>query len=165
MHVFLEKAISWIGYLHLGSILSWIASLYTVIKKQKCKLVYPLWIMCRILDNMFFWTIIYIRAATERIQIFFYIKRFFLQFILIGWKIVLPIIIIQILHFWINVACFIHICVVRRLTAQIEISNQQMIFIIHMLVLWQVKSINYQTIHNLSHIDSNWLINQELKNV
>ena len=58
---------------------------------------------------------------------------------------------------------FIHICAVIRFTAQIEISNPQIIFIIHMSVLWQVKSINYQTIHNLSHIDPNCLINQELK--
>ena len=72
---------------------------------------------------------------------------------------------IHILQFLINIAGFIYICAVRRFTAQIEISNPQIIFIIHMSVLWQVKSITYQTIHNLSHIDPNCLINQELKNV
>ena len=61
--------------------------------------------------------------------------------------------------------CFIHICAVRRFTAQIEISNQQMIFIIHMRVLWQVESIYYQTICNLSHINLNSLINKESKYV
>ena len=40
---------------------------------------------------------------------------------------------IQVLYFWINVTGFIHICAVRRLNAQIEISNHHMIFIIHIV--------------------------------
>ena len=72
---------------------------------------------------------------------------------------------IQILHFLIKIAGFIHICAVRRFTTQIEIFNQQIIFIINMLALWQVKSIYYQTMQNLSHINTNCFINKESKNV
>ena len=78
---------------------------------------------------------------------------------------VLSIFIRQILHFLINIAGFIHICAARRFTAQIEIYNQQIIFINNMQVLWQVKSIYYQTMQNLSHINTNCLINKESKNV
>ena len=96
------------------------------------------------------------------VSLLFFLKATVNIFIL---KMVLYIVLIQILHFWFHIKDFIHICAVRRFTAQLEISNPQIIFIIHMWVLWQVKSINYQTIHNLSHIDPNCLINQELKNV
>ena len=101
----------------------------------------------------------------QECKYFFDIKLFCLKIILIRWQMVLSIIIIQILQFWLDIKDFIHICAVIRFTAQIEISNPQIIFIIHMSVLWQVKSINYQTIHKLSHIDPNCIINQELKNV
>ena len=112
--------------------LFWITSLYSTLNHQKCELVWPVWIWCWILNNMFSTQIIYICAATARMRTFFDIKLFYLQIILIWWKMIISIFIIQILHFLINIAGYIHICAVKRFTAQKEISNQQIIFIINM---------------------------------
>ena len=64
--------------LHKCRFLSWIAPLYSVIKNQKCILVHPVWMMCRILNIMFSWKTVYIREATARMWIFFWHQTFLL---------------------------------------------------------------------------------------
>ena len=141
LHDFLAKAISWEGYLHLCSILLNCANADFCFGLHLC--IVPLiiknvnWynlsefgvkysIIC-FPDKLFTFV-----QLLQECEYFLDIKLFYLQIILIWWKMVISIFMIQILHFLINIAGFIHICAVRRFTAQIEIYNQQIIFIISM---------------------------------
>ena len=141
LHDFLAKAISWEGYLHLCSILLNCANADFCFGLHLC--IVPLiiknvnWynlsefgveysIIC-FPDKLFTFV-----QLLQECEYFFDIKLFYLQIILIWWEMVISIFMIQILHFLINIAGFIHICAVRRFTAQIEMYNQQIIFIINM---------------------------------
>ena len=89
--------------LHKCRFLPWIASLFSYIYKKKCKLVYPVWIMCKILNNMFFWKNICIRKATARMRLFFGNQTFLL-------KNYIDLMENSIIFFWnINIA-FLNIC-------------------------------------------------------
>ena len=132
LHDFLAKAISWEGYLHLCSILlnctnadfcfglhlCIVPSIIKNVDWYNLSKLYLEYSMIYFSDKLFTFA-----QLLKECEYFFDIKFFWLQIILVWWKMVIYIFIIQILHFWINITGCIHICVVRRFTAQIKISS------------------------------------------
>ena len=146
-HDFIAKAISGVGYLHLGSILLNCTNIDISIGLHLHNEI--------LIDRNVNWYILSEKRIQSSIicfpkkifafvqllhecEYFFDIELFCSQFQFIWWKMVLCIFRIQLWHFWVNITGFIHICAVRELTTQIEISYHQIIFITFMWVFWQV---------------------------